>query len=321
MTLEELSQAIDREIALHSFGERPRSLYEPIRYIMGLGGKRIRPLLTCLSYSMYRKDVDKLIPAAVAVETFHNFTLMHDDIMDNAPLRRGKPTVHEKWNVSTGILSGDVMLVKVYEMLMSAVGGQQVQEVLRLFNKTAIEVCEGQQLDMEFESANKVTENEYLEMIRLKTAVLIGFSLELGAMLAGASAADRDALNRVGVNMGIGFQLRDDFLDVYADNSKFGKQVGGDIVSNKKTFLLIKALELSKGKTRTELLTWVKSKRVLNKKKVEAVTGIYTKLGVPDLTRKKIQWYFDQSIADLTKAGGEKDELIRFAKSLMERQR
>ena len=320
MTLEEISKAIDQEIARQTFGERPKSLYEPIRYIMRLGGKRIRPLLACLSYSIYRTDVEKVIPAAIAVEAFHNFTLMHDDIMDDAPLRRGKPTVHKRWNVSTAILSGDAMLVKVYEMLLAGVGDQQCQEVLRLFNRTAIEVCEGQQFDMEFEKMDRVTEEKYIEMIRLKTASLIGFSLELGATLAGAPAADRATLNRFGVNMGIGFQLMDDFLDVYGDNSKFGKQVGGDIVSNKKTFLLIKAQQLSKGAAKTELSKWLKAKPGAKKKKVEAVTGIYNKLGIADLTRRKIQSYFDASLADLSEVQGSR-VLVEFARTLMDRQK
>ena len=320
MTLEEISKAIDHEIARQTFGDRPKSLYEPIRYIMRLGGKRIRPLLACLSYSIYRSDVERMIPAAVAVEAFHNFTLMHDDIMDEAPLRRGKSTVHEKWNVSTAILSGDAMLVKVYELLLAGIGDQHSPEALRLFNRTALEVCEGQQFDMEFEKAERVTEDRYIEMIRLKTASLIGFSLELGALLAGAPATDRAALNRFGLNMGIGFQLMDDFLDVYGDNNKFGKQVGGDIVSNKKTFLLIKALQLSKGKTKTELLKWLKAKPGVKKKKVEAVTEIYNGLGIADLTRQKIQLYFDASLADLSGVQNSK-VLIEFARTLMDRQR
>lgn len=320
MTNEEISKAIDREIARLPFGERPKSLYEPIRYIMGLGGKRIRPLLTCLSYSVFRQDIEKVIPAALAVEAFHNFTLMHDDIMDNAPLRRGKPTVHEKWNVSTGILSGDVMLVKVYEMLMTAVGEDHTREALRMFNRTAIDVCEGQQLDMEFELAARVTEEKYIEMIRLKTASLIGFSLELGAMLAGASHADRAALNRFGLNVGTAFQLRDDFLDVYGDDNKFGKQVGGDIIANKKTFLLIKALEASKGKAKAELSKWINARKFVNRKKVEGVTAIYNTLGIPELTRREIQSYFTRGIAELSSVDGQTNRLADIAISLLERQ-
>ncbi len=228
---------------------------------MKLGGKRLRPMLTCLSYSLYRDDVSAMVKYAAAVEAFHNFTLMHDDIMDKAPLRRGKPTVHEKYNESTAILSGDVMLVKVYEMFLS-LPDQQLREVLRLFNKTASEVCEGQQMDMDFETMKRVSEQQYIEMIRLKTAVLLGFSLELGAILAGASKEDREALYNFGVNVGIGFQLMDDLLDVYAEQKKFGKTVGGDIVSNKKTYLLIKALERDK----KELPKWLAAKKFDRKK-------------------------------------------------------
>src|SRR5688572_9118697 len=183
MQIEELLKRIEAEIGSQSFGDKPQSLYAPIRYIMGLGGKRIRPILTCLGYTVFKNDVDKVIPVAACVETFHNFTLMHDDIMDNAPLRRGKPTVHNKWNVSTAILSGDVMLVKVYERLLEYLPQDKVKEVLTIFNRAAVEVCEGQQLDMEFEKSKKVSESQYIDMIALKTASLLGFSLELGALM------------------------------------------------------------------------------------------------------------------------------------------
>lgn len=321
MTSEEISKAIDAQIARLTFGEKPKSLYEPIRYIMGLGGKRIRPLLTCLAYAVYRRDIEKVIPAAVAVETFHNFTLMHDDIMDEAPLRRGKRTVHEKWNMSTAILSGDVMLVKVYEMLGAVVEDQQVNDVLRMFNRTAIDVCEGQQLDMEFETAGNVSEQQYVEMIRLKTASLLGFSLQLGAYLAGASSSEQKALRSFGVNMGIAFQLRDDFLDVYGDRTKFGKQVGGDIISNKKTFLLIKAAELAKGRTKSELSGWTKAKTFVKSRKIKAVTAIYDRLNIPSLAQEKIMGFYEQSVKDLSSVNGDTRSLLAFAGSLVERQR
>ena len=235
---------IESEIRKQKFGKQPSSLYEPLRYIMALGGKRLRPLLTLLAYSLYKRDSRKIVSIATAVEVFHNFTLLHDDIMDNAPLRRGNPTVHKKWDVNTAILSGDVMQIKVYDLLLN-VEDAKLKEVLIAFNKCATEVCEGQQCDMEFELRSKVTEVQYLRMIRLKTAVLLGFSLELGAILAGATRQDRNALREFGINIGIGFQLKDDLLDVYANKKKFGKMVGGDIVANKKTFLLIKALALA----------------------------------------------------------------------------
>jgi len=289
---------IEAEIKKQKFGIQPKSLYEPIRYIMGLGGKRLRPLLTTFAYSLYKNDVEKIIRMAVVVEAFHNFTLLHDDIMDNAPLRRGKPTVHEKWNVNTAILSGDVMLVKVYEMFL-ALDEKKLKEALSIFNRCAAEVCEGQQWDMEFESEKKISEGKYLEMIRLKTAVLLGFSLELGALLGDASDRDRKALRDFGVNIGIGFQLKDDLLDVYADRRKFGKQVGGDIIANKKTFLLIKALEKAKGKQKVELEKWLTSKKFSKPKKVKAVTSIYNSLQIPALTEQKIKYFFEKGFTCL----------------------
>jgi len=315
-------QLIERQIKKQSYGSQPKSLYEPIRYIMKLGGKRLRPMLALLSYSLYKNDVEKIVTYAVAVEAFHNFTLMHDDIMDKAPLRRGKATVHEKWNTNTAILSGDVMLVRVYDFFLS-LDGDKLKQVLPLFNQCAAAVCEGQQWDMDFETKSKVTEKQYIEMIRLKTAVLLGFSLELGALLANASEKDRKALRDFGVNIGIGFQLKDDLLDVYADQKKFGKQVGGDIIANKKTFLLIKALEKAKGKDRAELQQWMEMKKFNKKKKVAAVTLIYDKLGIKKIAEAKINDYFNRGFASLGQLSvGEKSNvLIRFAKELVERQK
>ncbi len=312
---------IEQEIKAQRFGAQPKSLYEPIRYIMALGGKRLRPLLALLSYSLYKSDPQHIVRYASAIEGFHNFTLLHDDIMDKAPLRRGKPTVHEKWNVNTAILSGDVMLVKVYDLFLG-LEGKRLQETLRVFNKCAAEVCEGQQWDMEFESREKVTEAQYIEMIRLKTAVLLGFSLELGALLADASAEDRNHLREFGTYIGIGFQLKDDLLDVYADKKIFGKQVGGDIIANKKTFLLIKAKEKARGKDKSELALWLKSTKFNKLKKVKAVTALYDKLGIPQLTENKIQFYFDKGFEKLDKIQDSqaKTQLIEFTRDLINRQ-
>lgn len=296
--VKEYLSLIEAEIKKQKFGKKPESLYEPIRYIMALGGKRLRPLLTVLSYSLYKNNPKDIIPYAAAVEAFHNFTLMHDDIMDKAPLRRGQPTVHEKWNVNTAILSGDVMLVKVYDMLLG-LNANKLKEVLAIFNRCAAEVCEGQQWDMEFESKPKVTEAQYIEMIRLKTAVLLGFSLELGAVLADAPQRDREALREFGVNIGIGFQLKDDWLDVYADKKKFGKQVGGDIIANKKTFLLIKALEKAKGKQKAALEKWLAARKFNKSEKVKAITAIYNDLSVSAITEKKINHFFDKGFTHL----------------------
>jgi len=321
MIAEYLKQ-IEVEIKSQAFGTQPKSLYEPIRYIMSLGGKRLRPMLVLLAYSLYKKNTISIVKYATAVEAFHNFTLLHDDIMDNAPLRRGKPTVHEKWNTNTAILSGDVMLVKVYEMFQN-LEGDTLKKVLPIFNQCAAEVCEGQQWDMEFETKARVTEAQYIEMIRLKTAVLLGLSLELGAVLAKAPDSDRSILKEFGINIGIGFQLKDDLLDVYADKDKFGKQVGGDIIANKKTYLLIKAIEKAKGKEKQELNFWLNARKFNKQKKVKAVTAIYDKLGIAELTEKKINYYFTRGFDGLhsLKNSATKNLLIDFTKDLITRQR
>lgn len=290
-SVNKLLQELENHILNFEYGQSPIELYKPISYIMNLGGKRIRPLLTLMAYTLYKDDYEKILTPALAVEVFHNFTLMHDDIMDDAPLRRGKPTVHENWNANTAILSGDVMLVKAYDMLLK-VSPEKLPNCLRLFNQTAAEVCEGQQHDMNFETVEDVSEHAYMEMIRQKTAVLLGFALEFGALLADASAIDSKKLYDFGVNIGIGFQLKDDLLDVYADQAKFGKQIGGDIIANKKTFLLIKARELAKGENKEKLNYWLNVKDFNKEEKVNAVTSIYNALGIKELTEAKMQEYF-----------------------------
>ncbi|MEQ1585470.1 MAG: polyprenyl synthetase family protein [Cyclobacteriaceae bacterium] len=316
-----LLKLIEQEIKKQAFGSQPKSLYEPIRYIMSLGGKRLRPLLALISYSLYKNDPEKIVKYATTIEAFHNFTLLHDDIMDNAPLRRGKATVHKKWNVNTAILSGDVMLVKVYNQFLD-LDGDVLKEVLRIFNQCAAEVCEGQQWDMEFETKSKVTEAQYIEMIRLKTAVLLGFSLELGALLGNANPEERQALKEFGTNIGIGFQLKDDLLDVYADKNKFGKQVGGDILANKKTYLLIKAKEKARGKDKQELELWLNARKFNKQKKVKAVTALYTNLGIAQLTERKIEEYFSKGFQNLDrlKDSPQKQQLIEFTQNLITRQ-
>lgn len=317
--IDSYKQLIESAIKNHTYGQQPRSLYEPIRYIMSLGGKRLRPLLTLLAYSLYQSNVKEVVKYAVAVEAFHNFTLMHDDIMDKAPLRRGKATVHEKWNVNTAILSGDVMLVRVYDMFLD-LDGDKLKNVLKAFNQCAAEVCEGQQWDMEFETKKKVTEAQYIEMIRLKTAVLLGFALEFGAMLADAPESDRKALREFGVNIGIGFQLKDDLLDVYADQKKFGKQVGGDIMANKKTYLLIKALEKARGKDKIELMRWLSAKKFDKRKKVKGITEIYNRLKIAEMTEDKIHFYFREGFKSLDLLSANQTVLKSFAEELIKRQ-
>lgn len=297
--IQEIQNDLENRIQTLSFGKRPKELYEPISYLMGVGGKRIRPLLTLLAYSLYKEDYKQILSPATAVEIFHNFTLMHDDIMDQAPLRRGKASVHEKWNHNTAILSGDVMLVRAYDMLLQ-VSPDKLSLCLHYFNKTAAEVCEGQQLDMNFEERAHVSEEEYLEMIRLKTAVLLGFSLQYGAIMAGAAPEDAQKLYDFGVNIGIGFQLKDDLLDVYADKTKFGKQVGGDIISNKKTYLLIKAEELAKGRDAEALQHWGSMKDFGKEEKVKAVTSVYDSLGIKEITEAKMEDYFEKGFHQLS---------------------
>jgi geranylgeranyl diphosphate synthase, type II len=320
--IEKYSKLLEKEIEKQKYGKQPVSLYEPIRYLMALGGKRLRPMLTLLAYSLYKENVKAIMPHAVAVEAFHNFTLMHDDIMDKAPLRRGHPTVHEKWNVNTAILSGDVMLVKVYDMFLS-IDKNILATVIQRFNKCASEVCEGQQWDMEFETQPTVTEEQYLNMIQLKTAVLVGFSLELGALLAGASEKDCKSLREFGINIGIGFQLKDDLLDAYGDSKKFGKQVGGDIIANKKTFLLIKSLELAKETQRQELQDWISKKKFNKSEKVNAIKSIYDALEIPSLTEKKVNSYFKKGFSRLQRlncSAKRKTELIKFTELLIGRE-
>ncbi|WP_254561581.1 polyprenyl synthetase family protein [Dyadobacter diqingensis] len=321
-TTEHLLQTLQTEIDQTSYGESPAELYEPIRYIMTLGGKRFRPVLTLLAASLYTDDWKKALKPAIAVEVFHNFTLMHDDIMDRAPLRRGKPTVHEKWNANTAILSGDVMLIRAYDLLIDT-KQENLKVVLSRFNQTAAEVCEGQQLDMNFETRWNVTEEEYLDMIRLKTSVLLGFALELGGIIGGASPEATQLLYEAGESMGIGFQLKDDLLDVYGDPAKFGKQVGGDIIANKKTFLLIEALAKAEGDTASALNRWIAAENFDKEEKVTAVRGIYDTLDIRSLTEHKINDYFAKGISCLERLPIEesrKKPLLEFVHQLVQRE-
>jgi geranylgeranyl diphosphate synthase, type II len=320
MSLDVFLKAIQDEIATTKYGESPAELYEPIEYLMSLGGKKMRPLLTVMATNIFSDDWRKAIKPAIGVEVFHNFTLMHDDIMDAAPLRRGQPTVHEKWNENIAILSGDVMLVCAYE-LMTAVDDKIFKHVIRRFNRTAAEVCEGQQWDMNFATRNDVTEEEYINMIRLKTSVLLGFALELGGLIAETDEESTKLLYEIGTNIGIGFQLKDDILDVYGDPEKFGKQVGGDIIENKKTWLLLKALEL--GKDNKTLQHWLDAKEFDKAEKVAAVTEIYNSLNIRQLAEQKMNAYFDKGLADLEKlnaSAARKKPLIELTKQLIERE-
>jgi geranylgeranyl diphosphate synthase type II len=306
MTVDKLSSLIEEEIKKMQWKQHPANLYAPIEYILSLGGKRMRPLLVLLGYSLFRNDPERIIKPALAVEVFHNFTLMHDDIMDKAPIRRGQPTVHEKWNETVAILSGDTMMVKAYELLVH-VDPQYLPRALELFNTCAIEVCEGQQMDMNFETQDQVHIDEYLEMIRLKTAVLLGFSLELGGLLAGAGGQEQQRLNEFGIDLGMSFQLMDDHLDTFGGTS-FGKQIGGDIRSNKKTFLLISALEEATSQNKARLVEWVNTNGQ-DEQKVKEVTEIFTSEGIDVRSKAKIHTYAQQALEILNALPG--DESVK----------
>ncbi len=318
----ELQTLVSNRIKEQTYSKFPHELYDPLDYIMSLGGKRMRPVLVLLAHHLYSDNHEEVLDAAIAVETFHNFSLIHDDIMDAAPIRRGKPTVHEKWNQNTAILSGDVMLVKAYEHFVNY-PNEILPDLLKLFNKTAIEVCEGQQIDMMFETQNNVTVEEYIRMIELKTAVLLGCSLEIGAIIAKAPTEEAKMLYEYGRLMGIAFQLQDDYLDVYANPDKFGKQVGGDIIANKKTFLWIEAHALAKDEQLAELKHWENLKVFKGEEKVNAITKIYNELGIPQLTENKIKEFADQAFAILNKVNGNesvKKLLVKLSEDLLVRE-
>ena len=280
--------------------KEPKGLYDPVDYILGLGGKRLRPVLTLIGAELFGISYKEALNAAMAVEVFHNFSLIHDDIMDDAPLRRGKPTVHEKWDINTGILSGDVMLINSYEYL-EGYEGAQLAALFKLFNKTAIEVCEGQQYDVDFETRSDVTIPEYLKMIEYKTSVLIGAALAMGAIVANATEESRTLIYAFGRNLGIAFQLQDDYLDAFGNPETFGKQVGGDIIENKKTFLYLKALALASENDQKELIALFSEPQANADEKVTRVKALFQKAGSDDAIKKEIEKYTQLAFASLEK--------------------
>ncbi|WP_375419194.1 polyprenyl synthetase family protein [uncultured Hymenobacter sp.] len=313
---------ITAALAQLHYGDEPHTLYEPIRYIMALGGKRIRPLLTLLSAHLFTDELSHVVRPALATEVFHNFTLLHDDLMDQAPLRRGQPTVHEKWNPNVAILSGDVMLVRAYELFFD-LEPKSLPLILRRFSQTAAEVCEGQQWDMNFETETQVSIAQYLNMIRLKTAVLLGFCLELGARLGGASDEAAEHLRQFGTDIGLAFQLRDDLLDVYGDAATFGKRVGGDIVSDKKTFLLLTAQAQASPAQQAVLARHIGVPTPDANAKVQAVRAVYDELNIRAQTEQLIESYFQDALQHLARvpvADARKAPLHRLALQLMERE-
>lgn len=293
-TTEDFLNEINAILENHPYNRQPESLYNPVRYVLEQGGKRIRPILMMLAYELYKDHPEDIILPAVGLETYHNYTLLHDDLMDNADMRRGNPTVHKKWDANTAILSGDSMLVLAYRC-MQQVSDNKLRPVLETFTETALQVGEGQQYDMDFEKRNDVSEEEYIEMIRLKTSVLLACALKMGALLADAPKEDTVNLYKFGEQMGLAFQLQDDYLDVYGDPKVFGKAVGGDITSNKKTYMLINAFNRANAHQREELIRWTTAKEFDKQEKILAVTQLYNEMNIGRLAQEKIACFFEQS--------------------------
>lgn len=318
--LKHLAEQIEQEISALHLAENPSNLYDPLRYFLNLGGKRIRPILTILGADLFGKTFEEAKSAALAIELFHNFSLIHDDIMDEAPLRRSQKTIHTKWNTNIAILSGDVLLVKAYQEICKQ-KSQHIPDLMEVFNKTAVEVCEGQQLDMDFETRSDLSIPEYIEMIRLKTSVLLGCALELGAIISDASFENRKALYQFGVNIGIAFQIQDDLLDLYADAEKFGKQVGGDIIANKKTVLQLKAKSLANPLQKEYLKNL--EQIIDSKQKVEQTLIIFEELGIKEEVKKLRDSYFEEGMEALKEMDipeKNKEKLIALANFLQDRE-
>lgn len=314
-TIEQLRDIIKAELNKQEYVEEPYSLFEPIKYIMEDGGKRLRPVLTLMAYNLYRDDIEKALKSAIGIEIFHNYTLLHDDVMDDAELRRGRQTVHKKWNSNVAILSGDAAAITAYKYI-ETVEDSYLRFVIDGFNQVAMDVCKGQQYDMEFESRDDVSVEEYIQMIYLKTSVLIAGSMRHGALIAGAPEHEYNALYDFGGYLGLVFQLQDDYLDVYGDVKEFGKSIGGDIICNKKTYLLIKALELAGDKDKALLNEWLKKKQFDAAEKIKEVTDIYNRVGVREAAMAKIGDYLEKSRGALEKIEVPEERKIHFREML-----
>ena len=317
----EILSYFNQALANMPFDRQPASLYEPVKYVLDMGGKRIRPVLLLMAYELYRDDTDRVLPSALGLETYHNYTLLHDDVMDRAEVRRGRPTVHKVWNENAAILSGDTMLVMAYQ-LMAKADAPHLKDVLDLFTETALEIGEGQQMDLEFETRDDVREEEYIEMIRLKTSVLLACALKLGALQADAPAEDAQWLYRFGEQLGLAFQLQDDLLDVYGDFRTFGKKIGGDILCNKKTYMLINALRRADGEQYMQLTEWLGREKYDPQEKIQAVTALYDEIGIRPLAEAKINEYFEaalQSLEHVNLPAERKRPLRELALSLLQR--
>ena len=321
-TSEELLKKVNEALDNLVYDRQPASLYDPIRYVLSIGGKRVRPMLTLLSYNLYKDDPLSIMSQAIGLETYHNFTLLHDDLMDHADMRRGHETVHKKWDANRAILSGDTMLLQAFERVEEC-DPTKLPDVFKVFIQTTLEIGEGQQLDVEFETRNDVTEDEYIEMIRLKTSVLLACACKVGAIMAGASAEDTDNLYKFGEKLGLAFQLQDDLLDVYGNPAVFGKNIGGDITSNKKTYMLINAFNRATPAQREELTKWVEAKEFDRNEKVAAVTKLYNEIGIRKLCEQKMEQYYQESLVYLAKVNvsdERKAELKAYAADMMKRQ-
>ncbi len=321
-TSDELLKKVNEALEALTYDRQPMSLYEPIRYVLSLGGKRVRPVLMMLAYNLFREDPERIMTQAIGLETYHNFTLLHDDLMDHADMRRGHETVHKKWNPNQAILSGDTMLLQAFERI-EACEVDKVKEVFATFLQTTYEIGEGQQLDVEFETRNDVTEDEYIEMIRLKTSVLLACAVKIGAILAGASVEDQNNLYKFGEQIGLAFQLQDDLLDVYGDPKVFGKNIGGDITSNKKTYMLINAVNRADEAQRKELMGWINAETFDRDEKVKAVTALYDQIGIRQLCEQKMEACYAEAqryLAQVSVAEDRKAELRASAAAMMKRQ-
>ena len=323
LSSDQILQRVNDFLASLPYDRKPASLYEPVQYVLSLGGKRIRPVLALLGYNLWREQPEDILMPAIGLETYHNYTLLHDDLMDNADVRRGHQTVHKKWDANKAILSGDSMLVLAYQRVAQVPAGK-LQQVLDLFTVTALEIGEGQEYDMSFEKRNDVTEDEYIEMIRLKTSVLLACALKMGAILADAPQADANRLYCLGEQIGLAFQLQDDLLDVYGDPKVFGKAIGGDITSNKKTYMLINAFNRANDRQRAELERWVNAMTFNREVKVAAVTRLYDEIGIRQLCESKINYYFDlarNTLAEVDLPVERKQALSAYMDELLHRNR
>ena len=321
-TSEELLKKVNEAIDNLAYDRKPASLYAPIQYVLSLGGKRVRPVLMLMGYNLYKDDPERIMMPALGIETYHNFTLLHDDLMDNADMRRGHETVHKKWNANQAILSGDTMLLQAFERVEDC-DADKLQAVFKVFLVTALEIGEGQQLDVEFETRNDVKEEEYIEMIRLKTSVLLACALKIGAILGGASDEDADNLYKFGEQIGLAFQLQDDLLDVYGDPKVFGKNIGGDITSNKKTYMLINAVNRANDAQHEELMKWIDAKEFDRNEKVKAVTKLYDEIGIRQLCEQKMEACYALAQTYIDKVSVPEDHkaiLKAYAAAMMKRQ-